>query len=146
MDGMSAVREINRFNGVGSSPVPQDSQAVFIVEDDEAARHSLATSLGALGYAAKTFESCEAFLEQAFNLGSGCLLLDYHFDGLSGIGLLDRLREANLYIPTVMFTGRFGAFLKKRVSDYPEVVAILDKPLDGRALLDALKQASSLIK
>lgn len=126
--------------------VPQRAQKVFIVEDDEAARHSMATSLDALGYSTKTFDSCEAFLAQVKQLGAGCLLLDYHFEGLSGIGLLDRLREAHLHIPTVMFTGRFGAFLKKRVNDYPEVVAILDKPLDGRALLDALKQAASLIQ
>jgi FixJ family two-component response regulator len=118
---------------------------VFIVEDDDAARHSLAASLEALGCVVKTFASCESFLAHAKQARPGCLLLDYHFEGLSGLGLLDNLRDAGIFVPTVLFTGKFGAFLKRRATNYPEVVAVLDKPLDGRPLLDALRRACALI-
>lgn len=118
---------------------------VFIVEDDEPARHSLAESLKALGCSVRMFESCESFLAEVDRLGMGCLLLDYHFDGLSGLDLLDRLKERDIFVPTVLFTGRFGSFLKKRVTDYPEVVAVLEKPLDARPVVDALVRAHSLL-
>jgi len=127
------------------SPLPA-GPSVFIVEDDEAARHSMVASLESLGCKVKTYCSCEGFLQDAKNIGKGCLLLDFHFSGLSGLDMLDLLREARIFIPTVLFTGRFGALLKRRAIDYPEVVAVLNKPLGRRPLLDALQQASELIE
>lgn len=131
--------------GERRSGVLPEGLTIFVVEDDDAARHSLVTSLEALGCTVKTFASCEAFLVDIDQLGSGCLLLDYHFAGMSGLDLLDRLHAVKIFIPTVLFSGRFGAFLKKRAVDYPEVVAVLDKPLDARPLLDALQGAATLI-
>jgi FixJ family two-component response regulator len=127
------------------SPLPAGA-SVFIVEDDEAARHSLVASLESLGCTVKTYCSCEGFLKDAENREKGCLLLDFHFSGLSGLDMLDLLHEARIFIPTVLFTGRFGALLKRRASDYPEVVSVLDKPLGRQPLLDALMQASELIE
>ena len=114
---------------------------VFIVEDDDAARHSLAASLEALGCSVRTFASCEAFFAQVEQVGPGCLLLDYHFEGISGLELLELLGGAGISIPTVLFTGRFGALLRHRAVEFPSIVAILDKPLEGRQVLTALYRA-----
>lgn len=121
---------------------------VFIVDDDEATCHALLASLEALGCKAEAFASCEAFLAASERVGRGCLLLDYHFANMSGLDLLDRLREIDRVLPTVLFSGRFGPVLRKRSIDYPEIVTVLAKPLSGRSVLDALlraRAASSLV-
>jgi two-component system response regulator FixJ len=126
------------------SPGPTNAQreqdvTVFLVEDDEAARHSLSASLDALGFRVRSFASCEAFLERPCKLARGCLLLDYHFDGMNGLDLVRRMINAGTPMPTILFSGRFGGVLRKMASKIPGVVAVLDKPLDGRDLLEALR-------
>ena len=120
---------------------PEADFTVFLVENDEAARHSLVASLDALGFDVKSFESCEEYLASADTLGKGCLLLDYHFNGMSGLDLLDRLDAAGFSVPTILISGRFGGFLRKRAPGIPNVVTVLDKPLKGRDLLEALRLA-----
>ena len=120
---------------------PKTGFSIFLVENDEAARHSLAASLDALGFEVESFASCEEFLFHAGKLGRGCLLLDYHFDGMNGLDLLQRLESAGLSLPTILMSGRFGGLPRKRVIDIPNVVTVLDKPLKGRDLLEALHLA-----
>jgi two-component system response regulator FixJ len=122
---------------------PEADFTVFLVENDEAARHSLVASLDALGFDVKSFESCEEYLANAVTLGKGCLALDYHFEGMSGLDLLNRLETAGSSIPTILISGRFGGFLRKRAIGIPNVVTVLDKPLKGRDLLEALRLAQS---
>jgi two-component system response regulator FixJ len=136
------LKNLGSLAGGKNNAILSHGITVFIVEDDDAARHSLAASLEALGCSVRTFASCEAFLAQVNEVGPGCLLLDYHFKGLSGLELLDLLRDAGISIPTVLFTGRFGALLRHRAVEFPSIVAILDKPLEGRQLLNALYRAS----
>ena len=129
------------------SALSSDSKfTVFLVEDDEAARHSLVASLGALGFEVVSFESCEEYLAAAAELAKGCLLLDYHFEGMNGLDLLRRLETAGASIPTILISGRFGGFLRKRATDMANVVTVLDKPLKGRDLLEALRLAQSRLQ
>jgi FixJ family two-component response regulator len=137
----------NIYSQLPAAPasVPQSQAAVFLVEDDEAARHSLTASLVALGFEVNSFASCEEFLAAAPHLGRGCLLLDYHFEGMSGLDLLENLRIAGSGVPTILISGRFGGFLRKRAVAIPNVVTVLDKPIKGRDLLEALQIAQSLL-
>ena len=129
------------------TPIPAQTRAVaeprtvVVIEDDEAARHSTTTLLEMLGYTVLPFASCEAFLAQADSMGHACLLLDYHFDGLSGFALLDKLQEWGIFMPTVIYTGRFNAVLRRRAADRPEIVAVVEKPVGGRAIAEAIAKA-----
>jgi len=49
---------------------------VFIVDDDDAARDSLAMLLQLKGYSARTFATAEEFLETYRPEWPGCLVLD----------------------------------------------------------------------
>ena len=129
------------------TPIPAESRAitetrtVVVIEDDDATRHSTTALLEMLGYGVRSFASCEAFLAEADSIGNACLLLDYHFDGLSGFALLDKLQEWGIFMPTVIYTGRFNAVLRRRAADRPEIVAIVEKPVGGRAIAEAIAKA-----
>ena len=118
-----------------------ERHTVLIVEDDEAMRHSTTALLEMLGYEVITFATCEEFLDHVEGVENSCLLLDYHFDGLSGLGLLETLGERGISIPTVLYTGRFNAALRRRAADRPEIVAVIEKPAGGHAIVDAVARA-----
>lgn len=119
----------------------QQSPTVFTVEDDDATRESITAFLKGRGYRVCAFASCEEFLAQLDPTENGCLLLDYHFDGMTGFELLDALRARGASLPTILYTGRFDAGIQRRAAGYPEVVAFLQKPLGGTAVTDALVKA-----
>ena len=65
---------------------------LYIVDDDKAARESLAALFIARGYRVQAFESGEAFLANADIQLCGCVLLDIDMDpGMSGLNVFDEL-------------------------------------------------------
>ena len=65
---------------------------VFIVDDDELVRHSVAPLLEESEIEVKTFESAESFLECAPKYDVGCLIADVQMPGMSGLELIENLR------------------------------------------------------
>lgn len=124
----------------------EERPAVFIVEDDEAALHSAEVLLTSMGYAVRTFHSCEEFLADTEQAEGNYLLLDYRFDGITGLQLLDQLRGRGIFMPTIIFTGVFDASVKRRARLYDEVVAVLNKPVGLRSLRHALRNARTLLQ
>ncbi|WP_085316365.1 response regulator transcription factor [Derxia lacustris] len=82
---------------------------VFIVDDDEAVRDSLAWLLEANTYRVQAFDSAEAFLESYEPLKIGVLLLDVRMAGMSGLELQERLNQmgngARFFLPIIFITG-----------------------------------------
>eukprot|EP01037_Dinobryon_pediforme_P013955 gene13955-14071_t len=71
---------------------------VFIVDDDAAVRHTLATILSHAGYHVTDFAEGEAFLELARRTTPTCIFLDVHMPGMSGIGFADLLKRMQVAI------------------------------------------------
>jgi two-component system, LuxR family, response regulator FixJ len=59
---------------------------VYIVDDDEAIRDSLALLLGAAGFSVVVYGSAEAFLITAPQ-GPGCVVIDVRMPGMGGLEL-----------------------------------------------------------
>ncbi|WP_034412176.1 response regulator transcription factor [Derxia gummosa] len=82
---------------------------VFIVDDDEAVRDSLAWLLEANTYRVQAFESAEAFLESYEPMKIGVLLLDVRMPGMSGLELQERLNAMGngnrFFLPIIFITG-----------------------------------------
>jgi len=110
-------------------------QKVFIVDDDEAIRDSLAWLLKTRGLYAETFASADDFLRECGPDLAGCLVLDIRMPGMSGLELQERLAHAGCTLPVIFLTGHADvpiavAALKNGAFDFVE------KPFNDNALVD----------
>lgn len=78
---------------------------VYIVDDDEAVRDSIRLLLESSGFAAQEFASADLFLKSE-TADMGCLLLDLHMPGISGLELLRLLRSRGIRRPVIVVSGR----------------------------------------
>jgi FixJ family two-component response regulator len=114
--------------------------AVFILDDDDSVRRALLRLLRAAGLVAEAFATAEEFLQAGGRPEPGCLVLDQHLPGLSGLELYERLRAEGRAVPVVFIT----AFEDERVREQAlqaGAVAFLRKPFEERELLDAVARA-----
>ena len=85
-----------------------DSSVVFLVDDDDRIRASLARALGKRGFQVSAFSSAEEFLESYEPDQPGCLVLDYGMPGLNGLELQKHLNAKDISIPIIFISGHGG--------------------------------------
>jgi two-component system response regulator FixJ len=115
---------------------------VYIVDDEESVRASLATLLEVHGFATQVFDSGKAFLDAVNPAAPACALLDLKMPGLDGIGLLEQMSKAGIEVPAVMMTG-FGEVAIAVKAMKAGAVDFLEKPLDETELLTVLRRVLS---
>lgn len=113
--------------------------AIYIVDDDAAVRESLQLFFESYDHNVKSYESAGAFLGDPHRGGDGCLLLDLHMPTMSGLELLELLREEKSRLPVIVFTGRGDPVLRQQVQNLG-ALALLEKPVDADALLDLVQE------
>ena len=113
---------------------------IAIVDDEQPIRSALKRLLRAAGLDAEGYASAQAFLDDAAGRRPDCVLLDLHMPGTSGQEILAQIREIDAHPPVVIITAH----------DTPETrdqclaagaAAYLQKPVDGRLLLNAISAA-----
>ena len=117
-----------------------DSCTVFVVDDDQAVRDSLALLVHSVGLEVETFASAQAFLDAYRAERCGCLITDIRMPGMSGLELQEKLAADDIRIPVIVLTGH---------GDVPAAVRALkggavdfvEKPFNPQALLDLIQQA-----
>ncbi|HET9653299.1 MAG TPA: response regulator [Usitatibacter sp.] len=120
---------------------------IYIVDDEEPIRDSLAWLLRSRGLESRAFESAEAFLAylqsaEADRTRPACLLLDIRMAGMSGMELFERLCASGISPswPAIFLTGHgdvpmaVGA-LKMGAFDFVE------KPFNDNSLVDRIQAA-----
>jgi FixJ family two-component response regulator len=115
-------------------------RSIAIVEDDSGMREALTRMLKAAGYEARGYCSAEALLDNGSSEPAGCLVLDVHLPGASGLELQRQLIDSGRARPVVFITAHDTAEARK-AADALHAVAFLTKPFEGRLLLDAVKRA-----
>lgn len=120
----------------------EESLPVFVVDDDESVRKALKRLLSANGYHVKTFQSAKDFLLGGVVSRAGCIILDIHLPGMSGLDLYETLASSGTIYPTVFITAHDNPEWEERAAAMG-AVAYLRKPFDERSLLDALHAARS---
>lgn len=116
------------------------NQKVYVVDDDEAVRHSLTMLLETAGYSANEFASGESFLASCSDACEGCVILDVHMPGMDGVAVYKALQEKGRHLPVIFLTA-YGSIplsvqaIKSGALDY------LTKPVDGTLLLERVQEA-----
>jgi FixJ family two-component response regulator len=119
---------------------------VFVVDDDESVRESLAGLIRSAGLRVKTFASAQQFLAGPRSNIVGivgapsCMVLDVHLPGLSGLDLQKRMAEVEIEIPIIFITGRGDIPMSVRAMK-AGAIEFLTKPFRDHDLLDAIGQA-----
>jgi len=113
---------------------------VFIVDDDESIRKSLARLIKSVGLKVETFSSANDFLKRDSYDGPACLVLDVRMPGLSGLDLQAELAKSERTSSIVFITGH-GNIPMGVQAIKAGAVDFLEKPFEEQALLDAVHLA-----
>jgi FixJ family two-component response regulator len=116
------------------------ARTVFVVDDDEAVRDSLALLLETAGLAVETYDGAAAFLAAYTPGRTGCLILDLRMPGVGGPELQIELTRRGIHLPIIFLTAH---------GDIPTTVQamqrgamdFLTKPVVGAELLRRVHEA-----
>lgn len=114
------------------------SSLIHIIDDDEAVRDSTHQLLESYGYDVRAHASAEDFLSCAADKAD-CLLVDHHMPGMTGLALLEHLREKGDRTPALMMTARNDPALLPRVERVG--VKLLHKPFKPDELVRWIERA-----
>lgn len=113
---------------------------VHVIDDDEAARDSLAFLLDCAGIPVRTHASAVDFLKVAPDITDGCIITDVRMPEMSGVELMGKLRQIGMTLPVIMITGHADvplaiAAMKAGVADF------IEKPFADDVILAAVRAA-----
>lgn len=113
---------------------------VFIVDDDYAIRDCLGLVIETAGFAYKSFESAECFLQVYFQSTLDCLLLDVEMPGMNGLDLQDELIRRNLHLPIIFISANADLPTKARAIE-AGAFDFLTKPISSQLLIERIQTA-----
>jgi len=119
-----------------SGPTP----TVFVVDDDDDVRVSIAELLRSVGLRAETFATAREFLGRERGDGPSCLVLDLQLPGMDGLDVQRELARSGDSMPIIFLTGH-GDIPTTVKAMKSGAVEFLTKPFDDERLLDAIQQA-----
>ena len=122
--------------------MPSDADIVHVVDDDEAMRDSMAFLLRAENFQVKTYADATDFLNALPQINAGCIVTDVRMPGMSGIELLQRLRELKVSLPVIVVSGHGDVPLAVEAMK-TGALDFIEKPFDDEVFLRAVRMALS---
>jgi two-component system, LuxR family, response regulator FixJ len=113
-------------------------ERVYVIDDDDGVRDSLAVQLDAAGYDVVTFGSAIGFLETATSAPLGCVVSDVQMPDIDGMELQKRLSDMQVNFPVVIMTGHADVALAVRAMK-AGAVDFIEKPFSEQAILDSIR-------
>jgi len=120
--------------------LPESDAIILVVDDDVSVREALGGLIQSAGWRVETFASAQEFLARLPADAPGCLVLDVHLPGLSGLELQKRMAEIDLDIPIIFITGHGDVPTSVRAMK-AGALEFLTKPFADQDLLEAIRQA-----
>lgn len=116
---------------------------VFIVDDNDGVRDSIAELVDSVGLRHVAFASAQQFLDAFDAEARGCLVLDVRMAHMSGPALQDHLNAMGATVPIVFISGH--ADIDVAVSAMKAgAVNFVTKPYREQQLLDSINEALAL--
>ncbi|HET7909989.1 MAG TPA: response regulator FixJ [Nitrospira sp.] len=116
------------------------TEFIHVVDDDDAARHSLEFLLKSAKFDVKSFESASDFLRSLPGLHCGCLITDVRMPGMNGLELLKELKKNGFLFPVIVITGHGDVPLAVEAMK-SGAIDFIEKPFDDVVLLNAVRFA-----
>jgi FixJ family two-component response regulator len=113
---------------------------VYVVDDDEAVRDSLAMLLETAGHAVATFASAGDFLDFCTPGILGCVILDVNMPGMEGPALQQELTRRGMRLPVIFLSG-YGTIPTTVRTIKAGAMDFLTKPVIGSVLLSRVQEA-----
>ncbi|MBF0168396.1 MAG: response regulator transcription factor [Alphaproteobacteria bacterium] len=118
-------------------------QIVYVVDDSQDVRDSLAILLEVSGYRVRTYASALDFLKVVEPDWAGCIVADVRMPGMTGIEMQKELLARSIHLPVVIITAH---------ADVPMAVAALkagavdfiEKPFRDEILLGSIRSSLAL--
>ena len=113
------------------------ARTIAVLDDDPRVLESLVNLLASGGYDAESYLSAEQFLGSGGLSRCSCIVADVHMGKMSGLGLLEHVKNGNCAVPVVIITGKPSA---NGEAVYLErgAIGFFKKPVDADALLDLI--------
>ncbi len=112
---------------------------VYVIDDDESTRELLAWLMKRANIRVMTYANAKTFLKEWRPEGPGCLVLDLHMPGMSGLELQQHLIDQGISMPMVFLSGR--ADVPKAVHAVKcGAVDFIEKPFDYRRIVALVQE------
>lgn len=113
---------------------------VHVVDDDESVGRAVSRLLRITGYEVKIYKNADEFVLADVSDGPGCVLMDIHMPGLSGLDLSGGLGIQKTTLPMIFVSGDDVEATRERARK-AGAVAFLAKPVLPEELLAAVRRA-----
>lgn len=117
-----------------------NEQLIFIVDDDEAVRESLAALLMSHDFSVTTFPSALHFLARCDRNTAGCLIADIRMPDMDGLELQEKTAIDYPGLSVVIITGHGDVALAVRAMK-AGAVDFVEKPFSEETILDSVARA-----
>lgn len=117
--------------------IDRHGRVVILVEDDTGLRRALERLLRASGFDTKAFSSAEDALVIFAQEAVDCLVVDLNLPAMSGLDLIDRLRERHIEVPAVVISAQDGASVRSAARSRG-ASCFMAKPFLGSTLIRVL--------
>jgi len=122
-----------------------DKYLIYVVDDDEAVRDSLAWLLEGIGHRVQVFENAENFLARCDLNAVAVLILDIRMPGMTGLELQEVLAAKGSTLPIIFITGHGDVpmavkAMKLGAADF------IEKPFNEMILRDLVSKMLEIAK
>jgi two-component system response regulator FixJ len=116
---------------------------IYIVDDDEAVRHSLALLLESAGHVVEVFEAAAQALKSCRLRLPACIITDIRMPEMDGLEFQKRLVTGKYDVPVIVMTGHADVPLAVRAMK-AGALDFIEKPFSDETILAALEAAMTV--
>ena len=111
---------------------------VYVIDDDESIRELLGWLMKRNGIRCQAFPNARSFLKSWTPDSPGCLVLDLHMPGMSGLDLQQYLNEHGVRMPVIFLSGRADVANAVRAVK-GGAIDFIEKPFDYKRVVELIE-------
>lgn len=120
----------------------ENDTSVYIVDDDDAVRQSLASLLEFEGFDVREYGTADAFLSDMTGATAGVLLLDIRLPDINGLDVQAKLVAMNSKLSVIVITGHGDVPMAVQAMQ-AGAINFIEKPFIGDELVESVRAAAA---